>query len=113
MNAGAPRHPRTLKRQITIAAVLLGLVQAAVFALLIGAVRSADGANLRANQVLAASEAASDLERFVIDAVTGMRGFVITGRREFLEPTLAAQRAIPAPAVLAERVRALISRRGV
>jgi hypothetical protein len=31
----------------------------------------------------------------VIDAETGMRGYVITGERMFLEPTVAAQRNLP------------------
>jgi hypothetical protein len=58
-------------------------------------VRSADGASDRANDILGASEAVADLERYVIDAETGMRGYVITGQPVFLAPTRAAQRNIP------------------
>jgi CHASE3 domain sensor protein/GAF domain-containing protein len=94
MSTPEPAHPRTLTRQIVIAAIVLALLQALVFALLIGAVRSADGANRETNDILAASQAVADLERYVVDAETGMRGYVITGRREFLEPTIAAQRNI-------------------
>lgn len=89
------RHPRTLTRQLTIAGIVFGLVEVLVFALLIGAVRSADDANQRTNEVLAAVQTVSDLEKSVIDAETGMRGFVITGREQFLEPTNAARGAIP------------------
>jgi signal transduction histidine kinase len=89
------RHPRTLTRQLTIAGIVFGLVQAAIFALLISAVRSADHANTRTNHVLAATQGVSNLEKSVIDAETGMRGFVITGNDSFLEPTNAARAAIP------------------
>lgn len=41
------RPPRTLTRQLTIAGVVFGLLEVVVFALLIGAVRSADRANSR------------------------------------------------------------------
>ncbi|MEA2383188.1 MAG: hypothetical protein QOH72_3159 [Solirubrobacteraceae bacterium] len=89
------RHPRTLTRQLTIAGIVFGLLEAIVFGLLIGAVRSADQANRRTNDVLSAVQSVSDLEKSVIDSETGMRGFVITGRAEFLEPLNAARRAIP------------------
>jgi signal transduction histidine kinase/CHASE3 domain sensor protein len=89
------RHPRTLTRQLTIAGVLLGLLQVAIFALLIGAVRSSDHANRRTNHILGAVQTVSDLEKAVIDSETGMRGFVITGREQFLDPMNAARRAIP------------------
>src|ERR1700759_2845347 len=36
--------------------------------------------------------AAINLERFIVDAETGLRGYVITGRSLFLEPTHEAQR---------------------
>jgi hypothetical protein len=55
MSTPAPRRPRTLTRQITLAAVILAVLQVAVFALLIGAVRSADGANRETNDILGAS----------------------------------------------------------
>jgi signal transduction histidine kinase len=89
------RHPRTLTRQFTVAGIVFGLIQAAIFALLISAVRSADHANQRTNGVLAATQSISNLEKSLIDAETGMRGFVITGNEVFLQPTEAARAAIP------------------
>ncbi|MEA2270501.1 MAG: hypothetical protein QOC64_3111, partial [Solirubrobacteraceae bacterium] len=44
------------------------MLQAGVFAVLIGAVRASDSANREANQILNAVEAVSDLERLVVDA---------------------------------------------
>jgi signal transduction histidine kinase len=90
-----PRHPRTLTRQLTFAALVFGLLQVVIFALLIGAVRSADHANSRTNEVLAGTQSVSKLEKSLIDAETGMRGFVITGNEAFLQPTDAARAAIP------------------
>jgi len=97
------RHPRTLTQQLTIAGLVFGLLEVLVFALLIGAVRSADHANQRTNGVLAAVQSVSDLEKSVIDAETGMRGYVITGRDQFLQPTNAARAAIPGQERLVRR----------
>ncbi|MEA2246827.1 MAG: hypothetical protein QOH46_1356 [Solirubrobacteraceae bacterium] len=90
-----PSQPRTLTRQIVVAGVVLGLLQIAVFVVLIGAVRSADSASRRSSQIVAASQTVADLEKQVINAETGMRGFVITGRPQFLEPADAARARIP------------------
>jgi signal transduction histidine kinase/CHASE3 domain sensor protein len=88
-------HPRTLTRQIVVAGVVLGLLQIAVFVVLIGAVRSADEASRRAGEILLTSQTVAELEKQVIDTETGMRGFVITGRDEFLQPADAARVRIP------------------
>jgi signal transduction histidine kinase/CHASE3 domain sensor protein len=100
-----PAATRSLTRQVVAAAVVLAVVVAATFAMLIGAIRSLDRANRHADAVLGGVEAISILERMVVDAQTGARGFVITGRREFLKPTVAARRAIPAQQ---RRVRSLL-----
>src|ERR1700753_1912343 len=39
-----------------------------------------------------------NLERTVVDAETGLRGYVITGRSLFLDPTRQAQRSYPVAA---------------
>jgi signal transduction histidine kinase/CHASE3 domain sensor protein len=91
----APEHPRSLTRQLVAAGLLFALLQVVIFALLIGAVRSADDANRRTDDILGAVQTASDLEKGVIDCETGMRGFVITGRSEFLDPLNAARAGIP------------------
>jgi signal transduction histidine kinase/CHASE3 domain sensor protein len=88
-------HPRSLTRQLAVAGVVLGVLQIAIFALLIDAVHSADDANSRTNAVLGAVQSVSDLEKAVIDSETGMRGYVITGRAEFLDPLTTARSGIP------------------
>jgi signal transduction histidine kinase/CHASE3 domain sensor protein len=88
-------HPRSLTRQLVVAGIVLGLLQVAIFALLIGAVRAADEANARTNDILTAVQGVSDLEKGVIDSETGMRGFVITGSERFLDPLNTARAALP------------------
>jgi signal transduction histidine kinase/CHASE3 domain sensor protein len=96
-------HPRSLTRQLAVAGVVLGVLQIAIFALLIDAVHSADDANNRTNAVLGAVQSVSDLEKAVVDSETGMRGYVITGRAEFLDPLNTARAGIPD---LERRIRA-------
>jgi CHASE3 domain sensor protein len=90
-----PVAPRSLTVQVVAAGAVLAVVVAVTFALLIAAIESADRANRQADELLGAVDAVSVLERRVIDAETGHRGFVITGQRDFLRSTNAAIRAIP------------------
>ena len=85
----------SLVGQVLAVGVALGACAALAFALLVGAIRSLDRANEQTARALNAVRAVSDLERRVIDAETGQRGFVITGQRAFLAPTNAARAAIP------------------
>ncbi len=79
---------------VTTGALLVAL---GVTLLLINTVRlhRAAEATTRSDTYLAA---VANVERLVIDAETGLRGYVITGRSAFLQPTHAAQQALP-PAI--------------
>jgi CHASE3 domain sensor protein len=101
-----PVAPRSLTVQVIAAGAVLAVVVALTFALLIAAIQSADRANRQADDLLRAVDAVAVLERLVIDAQTGARGFVITGQRSFLKPTNAARRAMPRP----EAARAFVAR---
>jgi len=84
-------------------ALLVGL---GVTLLLINTVglRSSAAATTRGDTYLVA---VIDDERLVVDAETGLRGYVITGRRLFLQPTHQAQGAFPqAQAALTRAARA-------
>jgi signal transduction histidine kinase/CheY-like chemotaxis protein/CHASE3 domain sensor protein len=84
-----------LVRQALAATGLLALVAAIVFGTLVLAVqdlRHAAAESRRAQQV---EVAANELERLVIDLQTGQRGFLLTGRDDFLEPWRQAQARIP------------------
>ncbi len=82
-----------------LAAIAAGaaVVGAGVGLLLGGIVnlRSSATAELRSGALLAQVTA---VERSVIDAETGLRGYVITGSETFLSPLRAAQRALPGEA---------------
>ena len=84
-----------LARRMAVASGLLSLIISAAFAVLLVSI-----ADLRASERLARHSeevlaAANQLERLVIDLETGMRGFVITGQEQFLQPWRAAQEALP------------------
>jgi signal transduction histidine kinase len=95
-----------LTGRMLLASGLLLLVLGASFAVLLVAVadlRSSARTASDAEQVLAA---ANQLERLVVDLETGVRGFVITGRQQFLEPFDAARTSLPGRAATLERLSA-------
>ena len=82
------RLPARIALVVGAGALLVGL---GVTLLLVNTVKlhhSADAAG-RSDDYLVA---AIDLERLIVDAETGLRGYVITGRSPFLQPTHEAQR---------------------
>jgi PAS domain S-box-containing protein len=92
--AGAGQAPGLALPILGACAVVL-VVVSAMFALQLGGIRSAhDSADAarHAEQVLKVS---NGLERRLIDLETGLRGYLLTGDREFLAPYLMARRAIP------------------
>ncbi len=91
-----PQH-RLIAR--VLAAVTVGAAVVALgIALLLGhivSLRSTADATLRTGAYL---DATINVERVVVDAETGLRGYVITARPLFLEPTRAAQAELPGAA---------------
>jgi CHASE3 domain sensor protein len=84
--APAARLGGGLTGRMLLASGLLMLVLAATFAVLLAAVadlRESAHAARNSEEVLTA---ANELERLVIDLETGVRGFALTGREQFLEP---------------------------
>jgi sigma-B regulation protein RsbU (phosphoserine phosphatase) len=98
-----------------LAAVTIGAAAVAVgIALLLGHtvhLRTTADATLRTGTYL---DATINLESKVVDAETGLRGYVITGNRLFLAPTQAAESALPRATLAleqaAEREGAYVSR---
>ena len=91
----AEGHPRSLTRQLVVAGVVFGVLQIAVFGLLIGAVRSANDANQRTNQVLGAVQTVSDLEKGVVDCRDGHARVRHHGPRRLPGPARRRPRADP------------------
>ena len=87
-----------------VVAVTVGAAAVAFgVALLLGDIvqlRSTATATLRTGDYLAAT---INVERAVVDAETGLRGYVITGEELFLAPTIAAQAQLPQAARALER----------
>jgi serine phosphatase RsbU (regulator of sigma subunit) len=97
---GAHRRLRVL---ISLLVAAGALIVAGGIALLLAntvGLRNSSDATVRSDQDLIA---VIDLERLVVDAETGLRGYVITGRTLFLEPTRAAQAQFPRAAASLER----------
>jgi signal transduction histidine kinase len=84
-----------LTSRVIIASGLLVVVVGAAFAVLLLAVDEMRDSGRLARQSRAEVDAANRVEKLVIDAESGERGFVITRRESFLAPWHAARRAIP------------------
>ncbi|MGA9857177.1 MAG: SpoIIE family protein phosphatase, partial [Solirubrobacteraceae bacterium] len=85
-----------LRAQISLAVTIGALVVAlGVFLLLINTVKLHSSAQATSRSDAYAA-AVVDVERNVVDAETGLRGYVITGRRLFLAPTRTARAGLPA-----------------
>ncbi|MFJ6984566.1 MULTISPECIES: CHASE3 domain-containing protein [unclassified Streptomyces] len=85
--------------RLTIAAsVLLGLLIGLAFAVLLWAVADANSATSARRASRTALVEAGTMQQLVSDLETGERGFLITGREEFLRPWQTARAAFPAEA---------------
>jgi CHASE3 domain sensor protein len=85
-----------LRAQVLLAVAAGALIVAfGVTLLLVNTIRlhSSSQATSRSDEYLVS---VIDLERLVIDAETGLRGYVITGHPEFLQPTTQARQQLPA-----------------
>ena len=93
-----------LTRRTVVASGLLALLVGAAFASLLFTVAELREVERRARQSQEVLVLANRLERLIVDAETGLRGFVITGQSDFLEPWQAAQAAFPPQAATLEQL---------
>src|SRR3954470_3147696 len=103
-DAAGSRRGTSLATQVTTAGLTLGVVVALIFVLMARTVDAQRDAAKDAERTGRLVSAGNLLERYVIDAETGQRGFLLTGQEPFLEPLLRAKREIPPTTA---RVRAL------
>jgi len=75
---------------------LLALLVAAAFGVLVYAVTTLDDATKRERHAKAVTAQTLQLEKLVLDLDTGLRGYVLTGKRDLLEPWTSARAALPA-----------------
>src|SRR4051812_16978600 len=85
----------SLSARLMAASALLALLIAAAFGVLIYAVTTLDNATKRERHARAVSAQTLQLEKLVLDLDTGLRGFVLTGRRDLLTPWTTAHMALP------------------
>jgi signal transduction histidine kinase len=87
-----------LVARIALSAVLVAVGLAIVFSVLFLAITSLRQRSLDARQSQEAIATANELQTYVIDGETGVRGFAITQDKQYLDPWRKAQRLYP-PAV--------------
>ncbi|MGN6429788.1 MAG: ATP-binding protein [Gaiellaceae bacterium] len=75
---------------------LLALLVAAAFGVLVYAVTTLDDATKRERHAKAVTAQTLQLEKLVLDLDTGLRGYVLTGKRDLLDPWVSARDAWPA-----------------
>ncbi|HEY2435692.1 MAG TPA: response regulator, partial [Solirubrobacteraceae bacterium] len=86
---------RSLRRAGAVAVGVVLLVIAAVFASMAVGIRSLDRSSDQRHEYTTTLQTVTALERSVVDLETGVRGFLLTGRRFFLQPYLQARAALP------------------
>jgi signal transduction histidine kinase len=89
------RLPRSLSGRLVAGSAVLALLVAAAFGVLVFAVTTLDDATKRERHAKAVTAETLQLERLVLDLDTGLRGFVLTGRKDLLAPWTSAQAALP------------------
>ncbi|RKQ87888.1 PAS domain S-box-containing protein [Solirubrobacter pauli] len=87
-------RPRSLRGPILAALVLIAVVVAGMFALMLISVRSLDTVSKAQRRTTAMTQATIQLERTAVDLETGVRGFLLTGDRKFLEPYEQGRRSV-------------------
>jgi signal transduction histidine kinase len=86
----------SLSTRVVVGSALLSLFVATAFAVLVYAILSLDDATKRERHAKAVTAATLQLEKLVLDLQTGVRGFVLTGKENALEPYRTARAALPA-----------------
>ena len=77
-------------------AALLALAVAGVLAFELISLRELETSSVSSNRAVQALTATSQAETLVIDLETGLRGYALTGRRQFLAPYEKARARLPA-----------------
>lgn len=88
-------RPSGLTLRIAAASLALALPLAGVFVVLLSAISHLRATSSEARESERLVELAHRSEQLLIDLETGQRGFVITQSEQFLQPYLAARRALP------------------
>ena len=85
----------SLSTRVIVGSAVLALVVAAAFGVLVYAISTLGDATKRERHAKAVTASTLQLEKLVLDLETGLRGFVLTGRRSALAPWRAARLELP------------------
>jgi signal transduction histidine kinase len=85
----------SLSGRLIAGSAILALLVAAAFGVLVFAVTTLDDATKRERHARAVSAQTLQLEKLVLDLDTGLRGFVLTGKKDLLAPWMSARSALP------------------
>jgi signal transduction histidine kinase len=96
---------RSLTAQVTLAAVVVAAVVATAFVVAILSIDSLRKTNARESQAKDVVAAALQVQTLVVDQESGVRGFVLTGKEQFLDPWRTASREWPSAIA---RLRSLV-----
>jgi PAS domain S-box-containing protein len=97
---------KSLRGRTLVAGGLLVLVSGAIFAVLLVSIEDLRDSSRLARRSAEVTAAANRLERVIVDAQTGQRGFLVTGDESVLEPWAEARAAFPR---LAPELAALVA----
>jgi signal transduction histidine kinase len=86
----------SLSSRLVVGSAVLALLVAAAFGVLVFAVTTLDDATKRERHAKAVTGQTLQLEKLVLDLDTGLRGYVLTGKRDLLAPWMSARAALPA-----------------
>jgi signal transduction histidine kinase len=87
--------PRSLSGRLMAGSAVLALLVVAAFGVLVYAVTTLDDATKRERHAKAVTAETLQLERLVLDLDTGLRGFVLSGKKDLLAPWTSARAALP------------------
>ncbi len=93
-----------LTRRTVIASGLLAVIIGAAFGVLVLSIVDLNRVEQRSRRSEEVLVVANTFERLIVDAETGVRGFLITRSEEFLEPWQAAQIDFPDQARMLEQL---------
>jgi CHASE3 domain sensor protein len=99
-----PEMTGGLTRRTVIASGLLAVIIGTAFGVLVLSIIDLNGVEERSRRAEEVLVVANQFERLLVDAETGVRGFVITRSEDFLEPWQTAQTDFPDQAKMLEQL---------
>ncbi len=94
----------SLSSRFAVASAFLAIVVASTFGVLVYAISTLDDATKQERHARMVTATTLQLEKLVLDLETGVRGYILTGKGDALEPWRNAKKALPARLAAFERL---------